>query len=652
LITLKDIHLHYPTQTVLRDLNVRVALKDRIALIGGNGTGKSTLLKILAGVMTPNEGRVEIPSGVTIGYLPQTGLSFRGRSLWDEMLTALPAWLERRRKRKELLQRIASTQPDDPNHEKIMAEYGETETLYQQENGYTQESRLKGILAGLGFNEHDHHRQVEAFSAGWQMRIGLAKLLASNPDFMLLDEPTDHLDLEAKNWLEEYLFNGKSGFILVSHDRHLLDILPERLMEMEEGRLAIYTGNYTRCLAEKQKRQDVALKDHLLQQKEVKRLETYITRNRARKDRAQQVQSRMRQLEKMELLDKGKHQADLRFRFPSPSRTPRVLVELTDVEKTYHGSPLIRNLSLLVERGERIAVVGPNGTGKSTLMRILLGKESIQKGSRLVGDRVSIGWFSQDAASGFREDASALDALLSVDPLTTLEKGRGLLARFGLRGDHVFKSVGTLSGGERVRLALAALLLHRHHLLLLDEPTNHLDILARQALLDALLSYNGTLVFVSHDRYFIQELATRTLEIREGCVRSLLGEYEDYLAAKETGHRTMDLLSDVLPTTLQEASPQTDKQDKEARILERERKKRKQRTTQKQVRQRVGIEAEIEGLERELADLEMEMQAPAVAKDFEKLRSLHEQAEGIRKDLEERYATWETLIKEGDSESL
>lgn len=651
MIVLKDIEMHYSIHTVLQTVNMQLGTRDRLALIGGNGSGKSTLLKIIAGEMVPTAGIVERPKGMTLGYLPQSGLYHGGRTLWEEMLTALPEWLEIRRKRRELLNKIASLSPESPEHRRSMDEYGEMETVYQQEDGYAQESRLKRILGGLGFTGEDLERQVDVFSSGWQMRIGLGKLLAREPDFMLLDEPTDHLDLEAKNWLEDYLKGIRYGFVLVSHDRHFLDNIVETVIEIEHCKPEVYTGNYTRFLKEKEKRVEAAEDQYVKQRKKIQRTETYIARNRARKDRARQVQSRIRQLDRMEKLEGVKRETNLRFSFPAPSRAPRVVLELEEMKKSYPGKVLFQNFNLIVERGERIAVIGPNGAGKSTILRILAGKEPAQEGFRVMGDRVSIGWFSQDTAIGLEEEGGVLDALLSVSPLMPQDKARGLLARFGFRGDHVFKSVTDLSGGERVRLTLARLLLHRHHLLLLDEPTNHLDIKGRQALLEALLSYSGTLVFVSHDRYFIQELALRVLEIQGGMVRNFPGNYEDYLAAREQDSKNFTLLSEVTSEPEKRGGKVPEDSEKARRFEERTERKERKRDEQKRQRWIVRIEKEIGELEDELRVLDEEMTDPAVARDYERLRELHDRAEDIRKNLKKRYTTWDELVQEENTAS-
>jgi ATP-binding cassette subfamily F protein 3 len=380
------------------------------------------------------------------------------------------------------------------------------------------------------------------------------------------------------------------------------------------------------------------------QQKQLQKMETFIIRNRVRKDRARKVQSRIKQLEKIERIElEARRPAGIRFHFQTPSRPPRVLVESVDLDKSYPGIRIFEQVNLTVERGERIAVVGPNGSGKSTLLRILAGREGYDAGTRFQDEKVSIGWFSQDAGEGFQNEKTVLDAIMNVDPLLPQDRARGLLGRFQFRKDDVFKPIEALSGGERVRLALARLLLNRHHMLLLDEPTNHLDIQGRQALLEALLAYNGTLVFVSHDRYFIQELAGRILEIRDGLVTSFPGTYEEYIQAKEGGGRNPHRISRGPVQGAGPAGEQEPAEEKQERIQQREERKAVQRAEQKRQRQRQETEEEINTLEAELAVLEQEMNLPEVAMDYSRLEKLHERAAAIRERLDQRYALWEGL---------
>lgn len=644
MLLLEHVHVNFPNRVILEDIDLRVMAGDRVALIGENGSGKSTLLRIAAGEARPSAGRVEKQKEVVIGYLPQSGLSYRGRGLWEEAVSALPEWLEAVEKRRHLLEKVASLAADDPEHEKSMAQYGELETRFQQTDGYAQESRLKRILQGLGFTREDYERPVEEFSAGWQMRIGLAKVLARQPDLMLLDEPTDHLDLDAKNWLEEYLKGVSTAFVLVSHDRHLLDNLVEKVAEIDNKRLEVFIGNYSKYLKEKTEKISRQAVAHAAQQERIRRMESFVEKNRARKDRARQAQSRLRQMSRIERVAPVRLEQKIRFPIRVPPRAPRILVELVDVTKAFPGRLLFEGVNLNVERGERIAVVGPNGAGKSTLLRILMGSEKVDRGVRVVEDRVSIGYYAQEEGSRWKPGESVLDTILSASPQLTQGEARGLLARFRFRGDDVFKPVDALSGGERARLAMARVFPKRHHLLLLDEPTNHLDIVSRQALLEALQAYGGTLVFVSHDRYFIQEIASRVLEVRGERIYSFRGSYEDFLEAKAEG-RTTPVSAGRLDVRAKEGIGSKE-QEKRERLLEREHRRAEQRREQRRNRQIAEIEEEISRLERALRDVEREMGRPDLARDHVALEQLHTQATEIREGLKQGYATWEALHEE------
>ena len=644
MIALEHVQVNFPNRVLLEDASLRVMPGDRFALIGDNGSGKSTLLKIAAGELKPTAGGVERQRGVVVGYLPQSGLAHRGRVLWEEAISALPEWLEAVEKRRRLLDKVASLSPDDPEHQKSMVQYGELETMFQQTGGYAQESKLKRILEGLGFTPEDYERPVEEFSAGWQMRIALAKVLVREPDLMLLDEPTDHLDLDAKNWLEEYLKGVNTCFILVSHDRHLLDALVNKVAELSNAKLEVYIGNYSQYIKEKAEKDEKRTVDYEEQQERLKRIENFVAKNRVRKDRARQAQSRLRQMNKIERIAPVQRQQKVHFPIRVPPRAPRILVELVDVTKAFPGRVLFEDVSLNVERGERIAVVGPNGAGKSTLLRVLVGSEKVQGGVRVVGDRVSIGYYAQDEESWFRAGESLLDVILSASPQLTQGEARSLLARFRFRGDDVFKSIDALSGGERARLAMARVFPKRHHLLLLDEPTNHLDIVSRQALLEALRAYGGTLVFVSHDRYFIQEIATRVLEVRDERILSFAGSYEGFLAAKAERRLVPVSAGRVGGAEKREGDARED--EKRERLREREQRKAEQRREQRRTRQIVHIEEEISELEEALKEVEREMGNPGLARDHMALEQLHDQATKIREDLKERYATWEALHEE------
>ncbi len=643
LLSLEHIHLYLPNRVLLEDVTLRLLPSERVGLVGENGSGKSTLMRVAAGLEDPSEGRITRDRGMVLGYLPQSGLSHRGRSLWEEVLTALPEWLEAVEAKRRLLEKISTLPPETPEHERVMRRYGELETLFEQEGGYARESRLKKILEGLGFSPGDLDRPVEAFSAGWQMRIGLAKVLAREPDFMLLDEPTDHLDLEAKNWLEEYLKGSKAGLLLVSHDRHFLDTVVQKIVEISNAKLEVYAGNYAEYIKEKEKREARKAALYAAQQAEIQRLEDFIARNRVRKDRARQAQSRMRRLERIERVEGVRGGGGIRFSIRVPPRAPRILVELIGVDKSFPGRELFNGLSLRVEREEKIAVVGANGAGKSTLLRILSGRERIERGIRQVGDGISIGFYAHHGTGQVGQDETILESILGAFPSLSQGEARGLLAQFRFRGEEVFKPVQALSGGEAARLRLARIFPKRHHLLLLDEPTNHLDILTRQALLEALQAYGGTVVFVSHDRYFIQEIATRVVEIQEGRLLDFPGRYEEFLEWKASSGALLPGGGAVPGAVGGDASAEEEKKE---RIERRAARKREQRRVQRRRRRIEQLEVEISRMEAELEGLEREMALPEYAADHLRLEELHRRVLAIREDLEKAYGEWDALLGE------
>jgi len=453
------------------------------------------------------------------------------------------------------------------------------------------------------------------------------------------------LDLDAKNWLEEYLKGIKTGFVLVSHDRHFLDVLAEKVVEISNKKLEVYLGNYSNYIKEKRIRIESQRAAFLNQKARIEQIENFVARNRVRNDRARQAQSRLRQLEKMPTLDPITQETSIQFHIPAPSRAPKKLLELMDVDKSFPGQAIFKGLGLVIERSERIAVVGPNGAGKSTLLGILSGREAIQKGIRLVDEGISIGSFSQNTGLTQQGNSSVLHTLMDSAPQLTQEKARGLLARFRFCGEDVFKPIKALSGGERVRLALARILPKGHHMLLLDEPTNHLDIISRQALLEALQAYGGTLVFVSHDRYFIQEIASRILEIQGDQVKSFNGTYEEYLSAREMeAQRLINISQSRSEGDRQQPLEQGD--EKKQRIQEREEKKAEQRRAQRRQKRILQLETDISNLESQLGVLEEKMASPEMARDYPRLQQLHEEAAAIKKDMEDKYSEWEGLSQE------
>jgi ATP-binding cassette subfamily F protein 3 len=520
--------------------------RDRIGLVGANGTGKSTLMKILAGFDSLDYGSLIIAKGTTAGYLPQDGLSLSGRTVFAECMAVFTELHAMERELETLTHQISELDHASAEYADAADRYHSLEHEFRTRDGYSIEAEVGRVLMGLGFRKEDWERQTDEFSGGWQMRLALAKLLLQKPNLLLLDEPTNHLDLEARNWLEEYLHNYPHAFVLISHDRYFLDVTVNKIAEIWNKRFWFYTGNYDKFLAQKTQRNEQLQAAYRNQRDRIEQLEVFINRFRYQATKAKQVQSRIKELEKIERIEVPPEEKTIHFSFPQPKPSGRIVAEFENVAKIYPGKnpdapttgekEVFRNVNFMIEKGDRIALVGVNGAGKSTLIKLLAGAELPTQGEFKLGHNVEADYFAQDQYKELDAAARMIDDLGNASPRSTQTELRGLLGCFLFSEDDVFKKIGVLSGGERGRYALLRLLLHPANFLLLDEPTNHLDLRAKDVLLDALMEYTGTVVFVSHDRYFIDKLATRVFEIGDGKVEVYPGNYEDYLWRKQGGN--------------------------------------------------------------------------------------------------------------------
>jgi ATP-binding cassette, subfamily F, member 3 len=519
--------------------------RDRVGLVGANGTGKSTLMKVLAGLDTFDYGSLIVAKGTTAGYLPQDGLSLSGRTVFAECMAVFTELHAMERELETLTHQISELDHASTEYADVADRYHSLEHEFRTRDGYSIEAEVGRVLMGLGFRKEDWERQTDEFSGGWQMRLALAKLLLQKPNLLLLDEPTNHLDLEARNWLEEYLHDYPYALVLISHDRYFLDVTVNKIAEIWNKRFWFYTGNYDKFLTQKTQRNEQLQAAYRNQRDRIEQLEVFINRFRYQATKAKQVQSRIKELEKIERIEIPPEEKTIHFSFPQPKPSGRIVAEFEGVAKSYPAKSgsgtsggekeVFRDVSILIERGDRIALVGVNGAGKSTLIKLLAGAELTTRGEFRLGHNVQADYFAQDQYKELDPDARILDDLGEASPRSTQTELRSLLGCFLFSEDDVFKKIGVLSGGERGRYALLRLLLHPANFLLLDEPTNHLDLRAKDVLLNALMEYTGTVVFVSHDRYFIDKLATRVFEIGEGKVEVYPGNYEDYLWRKQGG---------------------------------------------------------------------------------------------------------------------
>jgi len=613
-----------------------ITAQDRIGLVGANGTGKSTLLKILGGMETLDYGSITNARGISAGYLPQDGLTLSGRSVFAECMTVFDQLRALEQEMEALTHSMAELDHASPEYAQVADRYHRIEHEFQTRDGYAIESQVGTVLTGLGFRKEDWTRDTDEFSGGWQMRISLAKLLLQRPNLLLLDEPTNHLDLEARNWLEEYLTTYPYAFVLVSHDRYFLDVTVKKIVEIWNKRIHFYPGNYDKYESQKTQRREQLEAAYRTQRERIEQLEVFINRFRYQATKAKQVQSRIKELEKMERIEIPQEERAIHFSFPQPKASGRIVAEFAGVAKSYGEKEVFRDVSFMIERGDRIALVGINGAGKSTLIKLLAGEEPLTGGEYRPGHNVLLDYFAQDQYKELDPDARIIDDLGEISRQSTQTELRNLLGCFLFTEDEVFKRIGVLSGGERNRYALLRMLLHPANFLLLDEPTNHLDLRAKDVLLHALMNYTGTVVFVSHDRYFIDKLATRVFEVGACRVEIYPGNYEDYMWRKRGGAAELQQAAVASSSALQPSNgngasaPVPPDKSKRLNPI-----KRKQ------------LEGRLKELEQEIADLEDEIAAcEAGLQNFvsaEETQRLTDDLARHRQNLSARLAEWEEL---------
>ena len=630
-----QISLSFGDRDILKDVSVKLQAGTKAALTGANGSGKSTLIKVIAGIITPDSGETAIQKDTRIAYLPQAGITHRGCTLKEEADRAFAFGYELEAERDRIGDLLAKN-PEKP--QPLLEKYHELTVMLEESGWYRRDALAEQILLGLGFERTDFDRRTEEFSGGWQMRIALAKVLMQNPDILLLDEPTNYLDLEARTWLEQFLKDYTGGFLLVSHDRYFLDVTVNEVYELFNGVLHRYTGNYTHYEQVRKIELDSLISRYEQQQEEIRHLEDFIRRFGAKATKAAQAQERQKMLDRIERIEIPETLKKIHFTFPPAPHSGRLVVTIEDLTKSYDGvRNVLDSLSLVIENGDHLVVAGRNGSGKTTLLRILAGEDSAYSGRIKLGAGVSVGYFSQDSAEKLSGSMTVLELLEQDAPLELIPKLRDMLGAFLFRGDDVFKQINVLSGGEKSRLALLKLLLRPVNLLILDEPTNHLDMHSKDVLLDALRDFGGTVIFVSHDRGFIESLADRVLELTPGKARVFPGGYRYYLEQTENSGTVCDTVSKQTaecipaekPCSAVKASWEEEKRLKaERRRLEREEEKLMNEIT--------AAEEEKSSLERRLAD-------PAVYSNGLESKKIQNQIESCAARIEQLNMEWERV---------
>jgi ATP-binding cassette subfamily F protein 3 len=639
-VQFSKINLAFGDRDILKNVSLNLQSGSRAALAGLNGSGKSTLMKVIAGLLPGDSGERAVQKGTRVSYLPQSGLVHRGKTLREEAETAFASVHAMLHSIEEIGTELQKAQSDAGSTKGLLEEFHRLQEAVDSSGSYAREGAIAETLKGLGFNPDDLQKPCEEFSGGWQMRIALAKVLLEKPDILLLDEPTNYLDIEARNWLEWWLQSYKGGYLLVSHDRYFLDVSVNEVYELFQGQLKRYAGNYSNYEKLRAQENEALVKLYNAQQEEIEKTEKLIDKFRYKATKAAFAQELIKRLDKIERITLPESLKKIAIRFPDPPHCGKIALRLEDVHKTYrknYSSPLggrlgggdaftLHNVSLTLETGERLVVAGPNGAGKSTLLRIIGGIDTEYQGNVVYGAGVIPGYFSQDAAEMMNERISALEYLEQDAPLALIPKLRDMLGAFLFRGDDVHKSVSVLSGGEKSRLALLKMLLKPINLLILDEPTNHLDLYSKDVLLDALKAFSGAIIFVSHDRDFMEALSTKTLELQHGEPRLYYGGYDYYLERNEDSSRKD---AKTQSTNVKNTSP--------LGVLA------PLRELNKYKKQEKSLLEEIESLEQQKAQAQAELSRPEVYSVTEKARAVQALIERLEKEIHEKTLEWEKV---------
>lgn len=646
-VQFSKVSLAFGDRDILKDVSINLSRGTKAALAGANGSGKTTLMKVLAGIIHPDSGERAVQKETQISYLPQSGIVHKGKSLAAEADSAFQRGYELEAE----LEAIGDALVKKPTNTKVLLHrHQEIHEELEQMLWYRRDALVEQILLGLGFERSDFSRSVEEFSGGWQMRIALAKVLLEDPDILLLDEPTNYLDLEARNWLEQFLQNFPGGFLLVSHDRYFLDTTVNEVYEIFSGSLKPYAGNYSKYEKQREVEIEGLLARYAQQQEEIKKLEDFIRRFGAKATKAAQAQERQKMLDKMERIEIPENLKQIRFRFPPAPHSGQIVLDLEGIGKTYDGEKwILKELSLVIEKGERFVIAGRNGAGKTTLLRILSGEDANFEGSFRLGSGVNIGYFSQDNAEKICGEKSILESLEAECPLDLVPKARDLLASFLFRGDDVYKSLDVLSGGEKSRLALLRLLLKPVNLLILDEPTNHLDLHSKDVLLSALSDFGGTILFVSHDRGFIESLATKVLELKEGKQRVFPGDYRYYLEKIEAENTLSENYVQQKKGEDKAQGKIESKEEKNPGQLSWEESKRRRSEIRKLEKDLEILLEKIASFEEQLAVLHENLSKPEVYMDGDKSKKIQEEITVIGKKMEDAHLAWEDLETKRES---
>lgn len=644
MLSISEITVQYGAKKLFEDVSFIVNPKDRIGLVGSNGAGKSTLLKIINGHIEPDKGDIALSKHTTVGYLPQDGITYAGKTIYEEVYSGVGD-ISALKEEIEQVHKELETHPDHTSDEymDLVETYGELQHKFEALDGFRIKSNIEKILEGLGFHSTDFDRLTDEFSGGWQMRIALAKLLLVQPSVLLLDEPTNHLDIESLIWVENFLKSYEGAIILVSHDRTFLDNITNKTVEIYAGKVTIYSGNYSYYVSEKDIRKEQLFKSYDNQQRYLKQQERFITRFRSKASKASAVQSRIKMLDKIEKIEIEDEESAIHFHFPPATHSGRKVFELKNISKSYGDNLVLKDLSLEIERGEKIGLVGVNGAGKSTLARIIRGTEEIQSGTRKLGFQVALEYYSQHQADTLDPATNVLGTLDSVASGDIRKQLRTILGSFLFRGDDVFKTVSVLSGGERSRLALARMLLKSSNFLVLDEPTNHLDMNSKKVLMEALSNYTGTVLIISHDREFLDGIVTKIIEVKDKNVKIYLGNCSYFLQKKEEEKAVLLKPKSSLKTSQPHAAgAPAPKKTKEQKRIEAENRNKVYKVARPLKEKIHKIEKKIKEEEEKVRLIEVMMASGDFYKDSHNSAAKTAEYKEHKESLAVLYAEWET----------
>jgi len=639
MIDLVNISLQFGGKYLFKDVNYKISSEDKISLVGANGTGKSSLLKIIAGFLHPESGNVLKQKRISIGYLPQDHVTHSGKTLLEEASSALSDIIELQKKESEITTALENSELSDEEKMDLAHQLGEVHHMLEGLDSYSAQSKVEKILIGLGFEETDFERLTDQFSGGWQMRIALAKILIRQNDILLLDEPTNHLDIDSLEWLIDFLKVYNGGLLIVSHDKNFVNQVTNRTLEIFLGKFYTFKGDYDSYIKYKTERDELAVQQFEQQQKKIKETEKFIERFRYKATKARQVQSRIKQLEKVELIELPESKTEIDIRFSEPPQSGRTPIKLTNIFKSYGDKKVFEGIDFEIEKGEKIAFVGPNGAGKSTLAKIIAGVIDFNSGERILGHNTIVSYYAQDVADNLNPDLEILETVDGIAEEKTLGQLRSLLGSFLFSGDDVFKKVGVLSGGEKSRVALCKILLTKANFIILDEPTNHLDYTSKLILQKALLAFKGTLILVSHDIDFLRPIATKVIDIRKGKLKTYLGDIDYFLSKRDFSLIERDAETDVRKTKPEVSNANR----KDQKRIEAEVRQQKHKATKDLVKEISKLENQISKFEITIKDLESKLADPAIYSNGETAKQTTNDFNQAKSNLDSAMKKWEEL---------